>query len=118
MTDFILDINTLKETVNSLAVNVNSSWHKNFKKVNISRHSKAWWNDNCQRDLDICCYSRSLNNQKKFKEIVKKMKRKFFDKKINKIANKRYGLQELMNWVKKRKLPAIEAIQYNEYLCI
>ena len=34
------------------------------------------------------------------------------------IANKKCGLWELMNWVKKQKLPMIEAIQYEEHLCI
>ena len=100
-TNFIININTLEETVNLLAVNIDSLWHKNSKKVNISRYFKAWWDNNCQRDLDACWHSRSLNNWKKSKEIVKKIKREFFDKKINKIANKKCGPQELMNWVKK-----------------
>jgi len=38
------------------------------------------------------------------------MKHNFFDEKINEIANKKCGLWELINWVKKRKLPMIEAI--------
>jgi len=59
-----------------------------------------------------------LNNWKKFRGTVKKTKQKFFNEKIDKIANKRYSLWELINWVKKRKLPAIKAIQYNGQPCI
>ena len=46
------------------------------------------------------------------------MKYNFFYTKINKIANKKYSSQKLMNQVKKRKLPTIKAIQYNSRSCI
>ena len=61
---------------------------------------------------------RSLENWKNFKSMVKKSKYSFFNKKIDEITNKKYGLWELMNWVKKHKLPAIEAIQYKGQPCI
>jgi len=45
-TDSILDSNTFKGIVNSFTTNVDNIWHKHSRKVNITKHSKAWWNDN------------------------------------------------------------------------
>ena len=45
--------------------------------------------------------------------MVKKSKHTFFDDKITEITNKKCCLQELMNQVKKCKLPAVKVIQFN-----
>ena len=62
--------------------------------------------------------SRHLNDWKNSRRIVKISKYEFFDSKIQEILNKRKGLWELMNWVKKRKLSAIKAIKYNSNSCL
>lgn len=46
------------------------------------------------------------------------MKKSFFDKKIQKIASKNKKPWNLINQIKKQKLPAIKALQFNEQLYI
>ena len=54
--------------------------------------------------------SRNIKNWRKFRNIAKKTKHAFFNIKIQEFMAKRGGPWKLMNWVKKCKLPAIEAI--------
>ena len=101
-----------------LSVIIDQAWSKNAKKCKISKHSKQWQTEDCSRSLDNYRASRSLENWKKFKKVVKDIKRFFFDDKIQEIANKSCSPQELMNWIKKRKLSAIEAINYDGHPCL
>ena len=57
-------------------------------------------------------------NMKTFRKTVKITKRSFFNLKIQEISNKKWGPWELISWVNKHKLPAIEAIKYNDQLCL
>ena len=112
------NISKLEEVVNSLTSSINSVWNKNSKHVKITKYSKSWWNEEYNCALNNYRTTRSLKDWKTFKSKVKSSKHNFFDTKIQEIANKRCGLWELMNWVKKYKLPAIEAIKYNGQQCL
>ena len=68
--------------------------------------------------LKIYRSPRYLKDQKNFKSTVKIFKQKFFDSKIQENSSKRKSPWKLINWIKKRKLPVIEAIKYNNKLCL
>ena len=86
------------------------------KKSKISKHSKQWWIEECSRSLNNYRMTRSLDNWKSFKKVVKNVKRSFFDTKIQEVVNKNHSSWELMNWISRCKLSAIEAIKHNDHL--
>jgi len=49
--------------------------------------------------------------------VVHTAKRKFFDDKIHEIASSNKRLWDLMSWVRKKSLPAIESISYENCPC-
>jgi len=108
----------LENMVNNLDSLVNRTWNKNAKQTRITKHSKQWWTEECSRSLNDYRTSRSLDNWKKFKKVIKNTKRSFFNMKIQEVANKSHGPWELMNWINKRKLPAVEAIKYEGQPCL
>ena len=108
----------LKQVVNLLAARIKHAWNANSRKVNIMKHSKKWWNEDCNWTLNKYKESRSLKDWKLFKKTVKTIKGLFFDIKIQEITNKSRGPWELMNWVSKCKLPAMEAIKYDNQPCL
>ena len=113
----IVDTEEIEQAVNRLRSIIDQAWTKNAKRSRISRHSKQWWSDDCKRSLDKYRSARSLKNWKKFKNSVKNAKQSFFNDKIQEVTNKSRGPWELTNWIKSRKLTAIEAIYYDNRLC-
>ena len=69
----------------------------NSKQVNITKHSKSWWNKKCRYVLNNYRTIRNLENWKIFKSKVKSIKQSFFDTKIQEIANKKQGPWTLIN---------------------
>jgi len=72
----------LEYMVNNLDLIVNQAWNKNAKQMRITKHSKRWWTDKCNKALTDYRASRSLDNWKTFKKVMKNTKRSFFDTKI------------------------------------
>jgi len=97
----ITNCKSLEQIVNSLASGLEKAWFSNAKNVNITKHSKKWWNDDCNQSLSKYRELRTLEDWKSFKHIVKSTKRMFFNTKIQEITNKSRGPWELMNWVNK-----------------
>ena len=108
----------LEHIVQSFTDCIERIWYKDLKIVHITKHFKEWWNDNYHRSLENYRQTKRIDDWNLFKSIAKKMKYNFFDSKIQEIANKKCSPWELINWVKKQKLLAIKAIQYNGYPCI
>ena len=112
------DWESLEQVINLLAASIEQAWNTNARRVRITKHSKIWWNEDCRRSLNIYRELRCLDDWKLFKKIIKTTKRVFFNTKIQKVTNKSCRFWKLMNWVNKYKLPAIEAIKYNNQLCL
>ena len=74
-----------------LAINIKNIWLKHSKNVNITKYSKALWDDDDHKDLNKYQQSRSLEDWKRFKKMIKKSKYAFFNNKITEITNKKCG---------------------------
>ena len=101
----------LEFMVNKLNSLVDQAWNKNAKRLRITKHFKKWWSEECNKALTDYRTSRSLNDWKTFKKVVKNTKRTFFNSKIWEVADKSHSPWKLMNWINKCKLPAVISIR-------
>ena len=114
----IVNTHDLDDIVKKWVDIVNYVWSKHSKFVNITKRSKSWWNDKYNQVLASYRLSKSIKSWKNFRKSVKHTKREFFDLKIQEIVNNKHGPWNLMNWVNKKKLPAIETIKHNGSSCL
>jgi len=70
----------LGQLVQDVMHNMDKIWLKHSKIVNITRHSRSWWSEECQRRSEKYRSSRCLEDWKNFKSAVKKTKQKFVGK--------------------------------------
>jgi hypothetical protein len=101
----------------SLHARIVSAFEDNVKLSNIMCHSKLWWNLECSGSLALYRAHRSKENWSTFRNTTRRVKRAFFNEKIEEIANLNRRPWNLMSWVKARKLPAVDTICYEGSPC-
>ena len=68
-----------EQIIQLFASDIKRIWYQHLKVVNITKHSKDWWNKNCHRDFETCEQYKQIEDQKIFIGMVKKTKCNFFD---------------------------------------
>jgi len=107
----------IQRCVDGFSSTVKETWSIHSKTKRITKHSKEWWNDQCSACIDKYHESGDIGSWKALKAAVRNAKRTFFDQKIQEITSSNKRLWDLMNWVKKKNLPAIEAIYHEGQPC-
>jgi len=77
----------LESITQEFIIIVENLWNEFSKLVNITKQSKAWWNEKCNRDLIMYWISRQRSNWVKYRKIIKLAKRVFFNSKIQEIMS-------------------------------
>ena len=72
--DHISSKKSLEQVVQEFIHNTEEIWFKHSKVINITKHLKSWWNEDCQRELEEYRTLRSLEDWKFFRSIIKKTK--------------------------------------------
>ena len=72
----------LENLVNLCRSRIDWAWEKNAKHIRIMKHSKQWWNKEYNQVLNKYRTTRSIEDWKSFKKLVKFTKQIFFNTKI------------------------------------
>ena len=114
------DLNTA-EGVEELSVAIegvfSDAWPAHSEEYIITPRSKKWWTDECQKAHDEWKADDNAETRGAFRRLVKKTRREFFDERIKDISETDKRPWDLMDWVKERKNPPCEAIQYDGQPC-
>jgi Endonuclease/Exonuclease/phosphatase family./Reverse transcriptase (RNA-dependent DNA polymerase). len=94
-----------------------TAWASHARNITVTTRSKEWWNDECRLALETYRRTGERSDWRSFRSTTRQAKRCFFDNKITEIASTNKRPWDLMNWVKQRKLPAVEAIRYQGQPC-
>ena len=113
----IISCDMLEHITQELTTIAEDLWNKYSKSVNITKKSKIWQNKECNRDLATYQIFRRRIDWINDKKSLRTAKRVVFENRIQEIALTNKRLQNLMNQIKKQKLPAMEAIKFNGLLC-
>ena len=54
----LLNQESLEQVVNLLLVKIKQAWNTNAIKVNIMKHSKKWWNEDCNQSQQVQIFKR------------------------------------------------------------
>ncbi|RXW12760.1 hypothetical protein EST38_g13097 [Candolleomyces aberdarensis] len=115
--DIVLNIGEVEYMTSAIADAFSAVWLKHSSEYTIGPNSKEYWTDECTRALEEYRSDMSVENHRAFRSAVKAAKRKFFDERIEEIATTNKRPWDLMDWVKERKNPPCEAIQFNGEPC-
>ena len=107
----------IQRCVDGFSSTVKEAWSIHSKTKRITKHSKEWWNNQCSACINKYHESGDIGSWKALKAAIRNAKRTFFDQKIQEITSSNKRLWDLMNWVKKKNLPAIEAIYHEGQPC-
>ncbi|KAJ2923473.1 hypothetical protein H1R20_g13621, partial [Candolleomyces eurysporus] len=126
--DIVLDIGDLsgyhpttaeevERMTSAIADAFSTAWNKHSTEYTVGPNSREYWNDDCTRALEEYRREMSAENHKAFRSAVKAAKREFFDKRIGEVATTNKRPWDLMEWVKERRNPPCEAIQFEGRPC-
>jgi hypothetical protein len=93
------------------------AWLTHSKEFKVSPHLKEYWMDECTATLEEYRLNKTVESHKAFCKAVKAAKHNFFDERITEIATSNKCPWDLIAWVKERKNPPCEAIQFNGQPC-
>jgi hypothetical protein len=94
-----------------------SAWNIYAEEYIVGPRSKKWWSEDCTKARDNWWEEDSAETRAEYCRTLKETKRKFFDDRIKDIAETKKRPWDLMDWVKERKNPPCEAIQFNGQPC-